>query len=63
MAKILDVFELIGRLPPLLCMDDRWRLSEIGLVMDGIFDRLSTRLWLADLFVVAAVWQLVCFAL
>ena len=64
MAKSLDVFELIGRLPTLLCMDDRWRLSEMGLLMDGIFDRLSTRVWLADLFDVAAVWLLlVCFAL
>ena len=44
-------------------MDDGWRFSEIGLLIDGIFDRLSTRVWLADLFVVAAVWLLVCFAL
>jgi hypothetical protein len=63
MAKSLDVFELIGCLPPLVCMDDRWRLSEMGLLMGGIFDRLSMRVWLADLFIVAAVWLLVCFAL
>jgi hypothetical protein len=28
-------------------MDDGWRFSEIGLLIDGIFDRLSTRLAVA----------------